>query len=85
MVFGVLACLVGTVGGSSPNMGPPPKHFYAKHGARAEHDYLGQLLVDLAATTRINHKGLELRRRALAAAVGAPILSAVLYGLLLAA
>jgi hypothetical protein len=56
MVFGVLACLVGTVGGSSPNMGPPPKRFYAKYGARAEHDYLGQLLVDLAATTRINHK-----------------------------
>jgi hypothetical protein len=33
------------------------------------------------ATTRINHEGLELRRRALTVAVGAPILLAVAYGL----
>jgi hypothetical protein len=79
--LGALACLVGSMGGSSPNMGPPPEQFYADYGARAEADYLAQLLADLAATTRINHEGLELRRRALAVAVGAPILLAVAYGL----
>ncbi len=61
--FGALACLVGSMGGSSPNMGPPSREFYADYGARAEADYLAQLLADLTATTRINHQGLELRRR----------------------
>jgi hypothetical protein len=79
--FGALACLMGSMGGSSPNIGPPPEEFYADYGARAEADYLAQLLADLAATTRINHQGLELRRRALAVGVGAPILLAVVYGL----
>jgi hypothetical protein len=78
---GALACLVGSTGGSSPTMGPPPEEFYAGYGARAEVDYLAQLLADLAATTQINHQGLELRRRALAVAVGAPVLLAVVYGL----
>lgn len=80
--FGALACLVGSMGGSSPNMGPPPEEFYVDYGAKTEADYLAQLLADLAATTRINHQGLELRRRALAVAVGAPILLAAAYGLL---
>ncbi|HEV3033640.1 MAG TPA: hypothetical protein VGX72_02515 [Solirubrobacteraceae bacterium] len=79
--LGALACLVGSMGGSSPNMGPPPEEFYADFGARAEADYLTQLLADLAATTQLNRQGLELRRRALAIAVGTPVLLAVAYGL----
>jgi hypothetical protein len=79
--FGALACLGGSMGGSSPNMGPAPEDFYADYGARAEVDYLAQLLADLSAATRINHEGLEIRRRALSLAVGAPILLAAVYGL----
>ncbi len=79
---GALACLVGSMGGSSPNTGPPPEQFYADYGARAEADYLAQLLADVSATTRTNHQGLELRRRSLAVAVGAPALLTVVYGLL---
>lgn len=79
---GALACLAGSMGGSSPNMGPPPGEFYADYGARAEADYLAQLLADMSATTRANHQGLELRRRALAIGVGVPVLLAVIYGLL---
>lgn len=79
--FGALACLMGSMGGSSPNVGPTPEEFYADYGARAEADFLAQLLADLAATTRLNHQGLELRRQALAVAVGAPVVLAVVYGL----
>jgi hypothetical protein len=39
------------------------------------------LLADLGATSRLNHEGLELRRRALAAAVSAPVVFGLLYGL----
>jgi hypothetical protein len=81
--LGVCACLVGTIGGSSPSMGPPPEQFYAEYGARTEDDYLGQLLADLAVTTKLNHKDLELRRRALAGAMSAPTMFAALYGLFL--
>jgi len=80
--FGALACLIGSMGGASPRMGPPPEEFYADYGTRAEADYLAQLLADMSATTRINHQGLELRRKALAVAVGTPVLLAVSYGLL---
>jgi hypothetical protein len=78
--FGVLACLVGSMGGASPNMGPPPQRFYADYGAGDEADYLAQLLADLAAAARRNNESLEFRRRALAFAVGAPLLLVVAYG-----
>lgn len=79
--LGVLACLVGSVGGSSPNVGPPPKKFYDDFGAGGEADYLAQLLADLAAMAELNREGLERRGRALAFAVRAPVLLVVLYGL----
>jgi hypothetical protein len=79
--FGVLACLVGSMGSSSPNAGPPPEKFYADYGAGAEADYLSQLLADLAAQAERNREGLEGRRRALAFAVRAPLLLAIVYGL----
>lgn len=79
--LGALACLVGSMGGSSPNMGPPPEQFYADYGAGAEADYLTQLLADLAATAELNREGLERRRRAITFAVRAPILLAAVYGL----
>jgi hypothetical protein len=62
-------CIAGSLAGSSPNVGPPPAEFYAQYGAEAEPDYLAQLLGDLTLTRQTNHQGLELRRRALAAAV----------------
>jgi hypothetical protein len=80
--LGALACLIGSLGGSSPSMGPPPEEFYAAYGARAEADYLAQLLADMSAITRVNHQGLGLRRRSLAVAVSAPSLLAIAYGLL---
>ncbi len=79
--FGVLACLAGSMGGSSPNAGPPPEKFYADYGAGAEPDYLSQLLADLAAQAERNREGLERRRRALAFAVRAPLLLVIVYGL----
>jgi hypothetical protein len=79
--LGVLACLVGSMGGSSPNAGPPPEKFYADYGAGAETDYLSQLLADLAAQAERNREGLERRRRALAFAVRAPLLLVIVYGL----
>jgi hypothetical protein len=79
--LGVLACLVGSMGGSSPNAGPPPEKFYADYGAGAEMDYLSQLLADLAAQAERNREGLERRRRALAFAVRAPLLLVIVYGL----
>jgi hypothetical protein len=82
VTFGALACLVGSMGGSTPNTGPPPRQFYADYGARAEADYLTQLLADLALTADRNRKGLKRRQQALAIAVSAPIPFAILYGLL---
>jgi hypothetical protein len=79
--LGALACLLGTMGGSSPNVGPPPEKFYADYGAGTEADYLTQLLADLTATARLNREGLERRRRALTFAIRAPILLAAVYGL----
>jgi hypothetical protein len=81
VVLGGLACLVGSMGGSSPNVGPPPEKFYADYGAGAEGDYLTQLLADLTATAALNREGLERRRRALSLAVRAPVLLAIGYGL----
>jgi hypothetical protein len=78
--LGALACLGGSMGGASPNIGPPPQQFYADYGAGAEADYLAQLLADLAATAQVNREGLEFRRRALAVAVGAPVLLTLAYG-----
>jgi hypothetical protein len=78
---GVFACIAGSLASSSPNVGPPPAEFYAKYGARAEPDYLAQLLGDLTETRLANHRGLELRRRALAFAVCAPAVLGVFYGL----
>ncbi|HSZ14941.1 MAG TPA: hypothetical protein VK790_12980 [Solirubrobacteraceae bacterium] len=82
VVFGALACLVGSIGGSSPNTGPRPEEFYAEYGARTEAEYLAQLLSDLASTAQLNHEGLELRRQALAVALGAPALFVVMFGLI---
>jgi hypothetical protein len=79
--FGAFACVAGSLGGLSPNVGPPPAEFYAQYGARPEPDYLAQLLGDLTDTRRTNHQELELRRRALAAAVCAPAVLGLLYGL----
>jgi hypothetical protein len=81
VALGAISCLVGSMGGSSPSMGPPPERFYADYGAGAEADYLTQLLADLAATAELNREGLERRRRALTFAVRAPIFFAVVYGL----
>lgn len=78
--LGALACLVGSVGGSSPNMGPPPEQFYADYGAGTEADYLTQLLSDLAVMAELNREGLERRRRAITFAVRAPTLLAAVYG-----
>jgi hypothetical protein len=79
--LGAVACLVGSMGGPSPGTGPSPEMFYANYGGRDEADYLAQLLADLAIRTRINHQGLELRRKALAVAIGIPVAVAFVYGL----
>lgn len=81
-VLGALACLLGSIGGTGPQTGPPPQQFYADYGAKAETDYLLLLLGDLAATIRRNHQSLELRRRTFAFAVRVPLLLAIAYGLL---
>jgi hypothetical protein len=81
VVLGALACLVGSMGGSSPNVGPRPEVFYADYGAGTEIDYLTQLLGDLAGAAKLNREGLERRGRAFAFAVRVPILFAVVYGL----
>jgi hypothetical protein len=80
--LGVLACLVGSVGGSTPSAGPSPTRFYARYGTNTEFDYLRQLLSDLADTVKDNRKGLERRDRALMLAIRGPILFAIIYGLL---
>ncbi len=79
--LGALACLVGSMGGSSPNVGPRPEVFYADYGAGTEIDYLTQLLGDLTGAAKLNREGLERRGRAFAFAVRVPILFAVVYGL----
>jgi hypothetical protein len=80
--FGVLACLVGSVGGAMPSAGPSPTQFYARYGTNTEIDYLTQLLADLADTARDNRKGLERRDGALAFAIRGAVLLAMAYGLL---
>jgi hypothetical protein len=79
--FGAFACIAGSLGGSSPNVGPPPAEFYSNYGARTEPEYLAQLLGDLTCTRRTNHQGLELRRTALAIAICTPALLTVVYGM----
>jgi hypothetical protein len=80
VVLGALACLVGSIGGSSPNVGPRPEAFFAAYGAGAEADYLTQLLGDLTDAARLNREGLERRDKALSFAIRAPIFFAVVYG-----
>ena len=80
--FGVLACLVGTMTGSDPKVGPPPAKFYADYGTDTEAAYLTQLLADLADIARQNRAGFARRRKVLAVVTRGPILLAVLYALL---
>ncbi|MGO9347252.1 MAG: hypothetical protein ACLPZJ_12835, partial [Terriglobales bacterium] len=80
--LGALACLAASIGGSTPETGPLPQDFYAKYGAKPEPEYLLELLADLTNTIRRNRQGLELRSRALAFAVAAPIVLTIAYGLL---
>jgi hypothetical protein len=80
--LGALACLLGSVGGSTPRAGPSPTQFYACYGTDTEVDYLTQLLADLADTVKQNRKGLKRRDRALALAIRGSVLLAIAYGLL---
>jgi len=80
--LGALACLVGSIGRSRPDTGPPPQRFYDDYGSSAETDYLTQLLADLAATAERNLEELKRRHRALTFAIRAPVLLTALYGLL---
>ena len=80
-VLGVLACLVGTMTGSDPKVGPPPETFYADYGTDTEAAYLTQLLADLADIARQNRAGFARRRKVLAVATRGPVLLAVLYAL----
>jgi hypothetical protein len=79
--LGALACLVGTMSGSGPKVGPPPETFYADYGTDTEAAYLTQLLGDLADIARQNRARLARRRKVLALATRGPILLAVLYAL----
>ena len=79
--LGALACLVGTMSGSEPKVGPPPAKFYARYGTNTEAAYLTQLLADLADIARQNRAELARRRKVFAFATRAPILLAVLYAL----
>jgi hypothetical protein len=81
-ILGALACLAGSIGGSTPKTGPLPGGFYARYGAKVEPEYLLQLLADLTAIIRRNRQGLALRRRVLAFAVAAPVVLTVAFGLL---
>ncbi len=81
-VLGALACLAASIGGSTPKTGPLPEDFYAEYGAKVEPEYLRQLLAELTNTIRRNQQGLELRSRALAFAVAAPIVLTIAFGLL---
>jgi hypothetical protein len=79
--LGMLACLVGSMSGSGPKVGPPPETFYADYGTDTEAAYLTQLLGDLADIARQNRAKLARRHKVLALATRAPIVLAVLYGL----
>jgi len=76
-----LACLVGSMSGSGPKVGPAPETFYADYGTDTEAAYLTQLLADLADIARQNRAGFARRRKVLAVATRGPILLAVLYAL----
>ena len=80
--LGAVACLVGSMSGSGPKVGPPPETFYADYGTDTEAAYLTQLLADLADIARQNRAKLAGRRKMLALATRGPILPAVLYALL---
>ncbi len=80
--LGALACLWGSTRGPEPNVGPSPETFYADYGTDTEAAYLTQFLADLANRARQNRAELARRRTALVIATRAPILLAVLYGLL---
>ena len=80
--LGALACLAASIGGSTPKTGPLPQDFYAEYGAKIEPEYLRQLLAELTNTIRRNRHSLELRSRALALAVAAPIVLTIAFGLL---
>ncbi len=80
--LGAVACLVGGMSGSGPKVGPPPETFYADYGTDTEAAYLTQLLADLADIARQNRARLARRHKVLAIATRAPMLVAVLYGLL---
>lgn len=80
--LGALACLWGSTSGPEPKGGPPPAKFYADYGTDTEAAYLTQLLADLADRARQNQAELAGRRKALVFATRAPILPAILYGLL---
>jgi hypothetical protein len=80
--LGALACLWGSTRGPEPNVGPSPETFYADYGTNTEAAYLTQFLADLANRARQNRAELARRRIALAFATRAPILFALLYGLL---
>jgi hypothetical protein len=79
--LGVLACLMGTMTGSEPKVGPPPAKFYARYGTGNEAAYLTQLLADLADIARQNQAELARRRKVFAVATRGPILLAALYAL----
>jgi hypothetical protein len=80
--FGALVSLVGSMRDARPKVGPPPETFYARYGTDTEAAYLTQLLADLADIARQNRAELARRHKVLALAPSAPILLAVLYGLL---
>ena len=80
--LGALACLVGSMSGSGPKVGPPPETFYADYGTDTEVGYLTQLLADLADIARQNRARLSRRHKVLAIATRGPVLLAVLYALL---
>jgi hypothetical protein len=80
--FGVLVCLVATVGGSIPSAGPTSADFYHRYGTDTEVGYQTQVLADLADTVKRNRGGLGRREKALAFAIRGPVLFAIAYGLL---
>jgi hypothetical protein len=80
--LGAVACLVGSMSGSGPKVGPPPETFYADYGTDTEAAYLTQLLADLADIARQNRTRLAHRHKVLALATRGPILLAILNALL---
>lgn len=79
ITVGMVACLTGSMGSSSAELGPSPGPFYANYGAEDEITYLELLLADLGSTTERNDGSIALRRRALAVAVGVPMLLTSVY------